>query len=138
MPLLRCILHPSSLLVVDLLSQRIRVFLSLSLVLGKHLRTSILSGRSLTSTFRLLPLLVITNMCGSFTTPISFNLQVNTSTGAITVPQFGGQVTLSGRESKILVTEYPFGKSLLKYSTAEVGLSFSCSTLFHLTVAFRF
>ena len=47
---------------------------------------------------------------------------MNTSSGTITIPQFGGQITLQGRESKILVTDYPFGKSVLKYSTAEVYL----------------
>jgi hypothetical protein len=50
-------------------------------------------------------------------------LNVTTAKGQITIPQYGGQITLSGRESKILVTQYPFGqRSTLNYSTAEVRL----------------
>lgn len=45
---------------------------------------------------------------------------MNTTVGQLTVPQFGGQITLDGRETKILVSEYPFGSSTLRYSTAEV------------------
>ncbi|KIJ53629.1 glycoside hydrolase family 35 protein [Sphaerobolus stellatus SS14] len=63
---------------------------------------------------------IVRQISNNFTTPISFSLQVNTSTGSLTVPQFGGQITLQGRESKTLVTDYPFGKSVVKYSTAEV------------------
>ena len=57
----------------------------------------------------------------SFTTPISTKLTVNTTAGKVTIPQFGGQITLAGRESKILVADYPFGSSMLRYSTAEVS-----------------
>ena len=57
----------------------------------------------------------------SFTTPISTRLTVNTTAGRLTIPQFGGQITLAGRESKILVTDYQFGNSTLRYSTAEVS-----------------
>ncbi|KAF9016420.1 hypothetical protein BDZ89DRAFT_1045808 [Hymenopellis radicata] len=32
----------------------------------------------------------------------------------------GGVITLAGRESKIIVTNYPFGSSVLSYTTAEV------------------
>lgn len=49
-------------------------------------------------------------------------MKVNTTTGPITIPRFGGQITLAGRESKILVSDYTFGKSLLRYSTAEVSV----------------
>lgn len=50
----------------------------------------------------------------------SFTLQVNTTEGTLTIPQFGGIATLDGRESQILVSEYTFGSHVLKYSTAEV------------------
>ena len=62
-------------------------------------------------------------MSESVTTATSFKLTVNTTSGVLTIPQYGGQITLAGRETKTLVTEYTFGKSVLKYSTAEVRQS---------------
>lgn len=59
----------------------------------------------------------------SITTPTQFSLSVNTTQGIISIPQFGGQIALAGRESKILVANYPFGSSKLEYSTAEVCYS---------------
>ena len=53
-------------------------------------------------------------------TPTDFTLRVNTTEGQITIPQFGGSATLDGRESQILVSEYPYGSHKLKYSTAEI------------------
>ncbi|KAJ4474972.1 glycoside hydrolase family 35 protein [Lentinula aciculospora] len=49
-------------------------------------------------------------------------LIVDTSRGTLTIPQFGGEITLNGRESKILVTDYVFGtnQTLVLYSTAEI------------------
>ncbi|KAJ3735068.1 glycoside hydrolase family 35 protein [Lentinula guzmanii] len=49
-------------------------------------------------------------------------LIVNTSRGTVTVPQFGGEITFNGRESKILVTDYVFGAkhTVILYSTAEI------------------
>jgi hypothetical protein len=45
---------------------------------------------------------------------------VNTTEfGELTIPR-NGVITLAGRESKILVSDYVFGKSTLVYSTAEV------------------
>ena len=56
------------------------------------------------------------------TTNTDFTLNVNTTLlGAITVPRYGGKITLAGRESKILVSNYHFGSSKLVYSTAEVS-----------------
>lgn len=49
-----------------------------------------------------------------------FTLRVNTTLeGEITVPKNGTSV-LAGRESKILVTNYPFGSKTIEYSTAEI------------------
>jgi len=47
-------------------------------------------------------------------------LTVNTSIGAISVPQ-NGVITLNGREAKFLITDYVFGRSMSRilYSTAE-------------------
>ncbi|CAE6536961.1 unnamed protein product [Rhizoctonia solani] len=46
-----------------------------------------------------------------------FTLDVKTKSGAVTLPS----LALDGRDSKIFVTEYPFGGSLMSYSTAEVA-----------------
>ena len=48
-------------------------------------------------------------------------ININTSAGTMTVPKTGS-LTLNGRESKILVTDFVFGesKSKILYSTAEV------------------
>ncbi|CAE6480060.1 unnamed protein product [Rhizoctonia solani] len=48
---------------------------------------------------------------------VEFDLRVNTTGGEVILPG----LSLDGRESKIIVSEYPFGKSLLKYSTAEIA-----------------
>ncbi|KAJ7772210.1 glycoside hydrolase family 35 protein [Mycena metata] len=53
-------------------------------------------------------------------TDTDFKLRVNTTLeGEITVPK-DGNLTLAGRESKIIVTNYPFGSSTLEYATSEV------------------
>lgn len=53
-------------------------------------------------------------------TDTNFALRVNTTLeGSITIPK-SGSLNLAGRESKIIVTNYPFGTSKLQYSTAEV------------------
>ncbi|KAK7987253.1 family 35 glycosyl hydrolase, partial [Apiospora saccharicola] len=52
--------------------------------------------------------------------PETFKLQVNTSRGAITIPQHGGSINLSRHQAKILVTDFRFGSKKLLYSTAEV------------------
>lgn len=56
----------------------------------------------------------------SVSTNEAFRLKVNTSAGALTVPTHGGVVRLNGHQSKILVTDFTFGKETLLYSTAEV------------------
>ena len=53
-----------------------------------------------------------------------FKLEVDTSEGPLTVPRYGNAITLNGHQSKILVTDFRFGKETLLYSTAEV-LSYS-------------
>ncbi|KAB8201123.1 putative beta-galactosidase B [Aspergillus parasiticus] len=49
-----------------------------------------------------------------------FTVKVNTSEGALTIPQYGSQITLNGHQSKIIVTDFKFGSKTLLYSTAEV------------------
>jgi hypothetical protein len=38
----------------------------------------------------------------------------------VTIPQYGGSITLNGHQSKILVTDFKFGQKNLLYSTAEI------------------
>jgi beta-galactosidase len=51
---------------------------------------------------------------------IQYTLNLETSVGNITIPQLGGHLTLNGRDSKFLVTDYDVGGINLIYSTAEV------------------
>ncbi|RYP74313.1 hypothetical protein DL770_007623 [Monosporascus sp. CRB-9-2] len=50
----------------------------------------------------------------------TFKLDIETSGGELTVPQYGGDVTINGHQAKILVTDFKFGSKTLLYSTAEV------------------
>lgn len=47
---------------------------------------------------------------------VTFSVSLNTSAGAITVPN----VNLNGRQSKILTTDYNFGSNTLLYSSADI------------------
>ncbi|KAL4926586.1 glycoside hydrolase family 35 protein [Aspergillus undulatus] len=49
-----------------------------------------------------------------------YKLQVQTSIGKLNIPQLGGSLTLSGRDSKFHVTDYDVGGLSLLYSTAEI------------------
>lgn len=53
-------------------------------------------------------------------TPATYKLTVNTTHGALSIPQLGGSLTLSGRDSKWHVTDYDLGGTTLLYSTAEI------------------
>jgi hypothetical protein len=50
----------------------------------------------------------------------TYKLTVTTSKGALTIPQLGGSLTVSGRDSKWHVTDYDLGGTTLLYSTAEI------------------
>lgn len=50
----------------------------------------------------------------------TFSLNVNTSRGALTVPQYGGSITINGHQAKILPTDFKFGTKNLVYTTAEI------------------
>lgn len=50
----------------------------------------------------------------------SFKLHVSTSIGNLTIPQHVDSIVLNGHQSKILVTDFAMGDSILTYSTAEV------------------
>jgi hypothetical protein len=49
-----------------------------------------------------------------------YTLTLPTSSGNMTVPQLGGQLTLDGKDSKVHVVDYTAGSSHLLYSTAEI------------------
>ncbi|EIM81437.1 glycoside hydrolase family 35 protein [Stereum hirsutum FP-91666 SS1] len=50
-----------------------------------------------------------------------FSLTVNTSEGNLTLPQVASSITLDGRQSKVVVTDYTFGaNSTVIYSTAQI------------------
>jgi hypothetical protein len=54
------------------------------------------------------------------TSPVAYKLTVNTTRGPVVIPQLGGSLTLSGRDSKWHVTDYNLGAESLLYSTAEI------------------
>ncbi|EWZ32529.1 glycoside hydrolase superfamily [Fusarium oxysporum Fo47] len=50
----------------------------------------------------------------------TFKLHVKTSEGKLTIPQNEGSITINGHQSKVIPTDFHFGKKTLLYSTAEV------------------
>jgi hypothetical protein len=50
----------------------------------------------------------------------TFKLNVTTSAGNFEVPRLSSGITLAGRQSKLIVTDYSFGSSKVLYSTAQV------------------
>lgn len=52
--------------------------------------------------------------------PTTYTLNLKTSQGDLSIPQLGGSLTLSGRDSKWHVTDYDLGGTTLLYSTAEI------------------
>ena len=51
---------------------------------------------------------------------LTYKFFAKTTMGSFTVPQLGGELTLSRRDSKWLVTDYQMGSKGLLYSTAEI------------------
>ncbi|GLB41552.1 putative glycoside hydrolase family 35 protein [Lyophyllum shimeji] len=63
---------------------------------------------------------VVRQVTNTKITDTDFTLRINTTLeGQLTIPK-SGNLTLAGRESKIIVSNYPFGSSRLQYSTAEI------------------
>jgi hypothetical protein len=51
----------------------------------------------------------------------AFKLTVSTTQGAIQIPRVASDITLGGRQSKVIVTDYSYGRSSsLLYSTAQI------------------
>lgn len=63
---------------------------------------------------------IVMHLDSTSTTIETFQLSVNTSQGTLTVPQYGGLVTINGHQAKVLPTDFGFGSKNLLYSTAEV------------------
>ncbi|KAK6955635.1 hypothetical protein Daesc_003277 [Daldinia eschscholtzii] len=51
---------------------------------------------------------------------VQYTLEMETSLGNVTIPQLGGALILHGRDSKIMVSDYPVGAFSLIYSSAEI------------------
>ncbi|KAK7221447.1 hypothetical protein V2G26_009450 [Clonostachys chloroleuca] len=50
----------------------------------------------------------------------SYSLTISTKLGRFKIPQLGGSLSLDGRDSRILVSDYAIGNITLTYSSAEV------------------
>ncbi|KAH8688981.1 beta-galactosidase [Talaromyces proteolyticus] len=74
-----------------------------------------LTGRTSNSSFW-----VIRHSDYTSTDNTSYTITFPTSNGTVNLPQLGGALSLLGRDSKILVTDYPLGNINLLYSTAEL------------------
>jgi hypothetical protein len=92
-------------------------------------------GNSVTGHYTTSPLVFTTPLFGNETetnfyivrhnsyaelTALTYSLTVSTSKGALTIPQLGGSLILSARDSKWHVTDYDLGGINLLYSTAEI------------------
>ncbi|CAE6538539.1 unnamed protein product [Rhizoctonia solani] len=92
-----------------------------------HLAGRISTGTSLTTSSQIFTthlatlksqnLYVVRQTTNANTARVEFDLRVNTTKGEVTLKN----VALNGRESKIIVSEYPFGSSVLGYTSAEVA-----------------
>ncbi|KAK4181442.1 family 35 putative glycoside hydrolase [Triangularia setosa] len=54
------------------------------------------------------------------TDDVAFTLKLPTAPGTFSLPALSTNFVLSGRDSKLLVTDYPFGPYVLTYSSAEI------------------
>lgn len=51
---------------------------------------------------------------------VDYQFTVPLSKGVITLPQLGGELSLPGRDARILVTDYDVGGVNMVYSTADI------------------
>ncbi|KAJ5581740.1 hypothetical protein N7535_000360 [Penicillium sp. DV-2018c] len=77
--------------------------------------TPLLGGKDTASSF-----FVVRHSDYSSQASVSYKLKVPTSAGELTIPQLGGSLTLSGRDSKIHVVDYDVAGTNILYSSAEV------------------
>ena len=77
--------------------------------------TPLLGGNNTASSF-----FVVRHSDYSSQASVDYKLKVTTSAGEVTIPQLGGSLTLSGRDSKIHVVDYDVACTNILYSSAEV------------------
>ncbi|KAJ5184395.1 Glycoside hydrolase family 35 [Penicillium cf. griseofulvum] len=77
--------------------------------------TPLLGGKSTASSF-----FVVRHSDYSTQASVDYKLKVPTSAGEVTIPQLGGSLTLSGRDSKVHVVDYDVAGTNILYSSAEV------------------
>lgn len=77
--------------------------------------TPLLGGNNTASSF-----FVVRHSDYSSQASVDYKLKVPTSVGEVTIPQLGGSLTLSGRDSKIHVVDYDVAGTNILYSSAEV------------------
>ncbi|CAI7608584.1 unnamed protein product [Penicillium glandicola] len=77
--------------------------------------TPLLGGNGTASSF-----FVVRHSDYSSQSSVDYKLEVPTSAGQVTIPQLGGSLTLSGRDSKIHVVDYDVAGTNILYSSAEV------------------
>ncbi|KAI0775604.1 glycoside hydrolase superfamily [Trametes elegans] len=64
---------------------------------------------------------IVRQLDGNSTADTSFNLTIPTSAGRVTLPQNAPSIQLNGRQSKVILADYPFGTGgHMLFSTASV------------------
>ncbi|KAI0350174.1 hypothetical protein OH77DRAFT_1593752 [Trametes cingulata] len=64
---------------------------------------------------------IVRQLNGTSIDNISFKLTVASSRGSLTIPEYAPSIALNGRQSKVILVDYPFGASgSVLYSTAPV------------------
>ncbi|KAJ5961253.1 Glycoside hydrolase family 35 [Penicillium vulpinum] len=77
--------------------------------------TPLLGGNDTASSF-----FIVRHSDYSSQASVDYKLKVTTSAGDLTIPQLGGSLTLSGRDSKVHVVDYDVAGTNILYSSAEV------------------
>lgn len=77
--------------------------------------TALLGGKDTDSSF-----FIVRHSDYSSQASVGYKLKVPTSAGKLTIPQLGGSLTLSGRDSKVHVVDYDVAGTNILYSSAEV------------------
>ncbi|KAH0612850.1 uncharacterized protein H6S33_009230 [Morchella sextelata] len=96
------------------LAQTERVYAGIELTSSPNVNCSLMENPETLSRFY-----VLRHSTSNATTEDNFTVSMTTSEGDLTVPQYGA-ATLWGLAAKILVSDFPFGKFSLLYSTAEI------------------
>jgi hypothetical protein len=73
------------------------------------------------SVFRELIVSILSHTNASTNDVQKYTITLPTSAGSLTVPLLGGNLTLTGKDSKIHVVDYEAGSTTLLYSTGEIA-----------------